>query len=515
MQKNTLLYPMPSTLLVDNDQGGKGYLPNEEQSLAKLICTGFIADKFYTTATEQMDTLEILAKKVSPQFLAACAIYSRHKGFLKDMPVVLMGLLRQRSLPLFKATFPKVVTDGRILRGLVGAIRSGKFGSKNLNHSGRELVKAWFNSRSPMEIWKQSIGNNPDLSSVMAWAHPDPGIDPQRQAVYKLLRKGEKLDSLPQEIKDFYAFVADQDMDMPKVGFDRLKSVSLSPDNWKKLGRDMTWTQLRKNLNTLERHGAWDDKSTDDDNYELKEVLTKKLTDSEEIKRAKVFPYEIYTSYLAVTNNSLKNALQEALDHSVANVPVLPSNTIIAVDVSGSMGAPINSTNRNIGLSCAQVSSLMATSIYKKNRNNVSMYTFDTTAREATNLLNPQDSIATNMGRLRFTGGGTSCEAPLNLVVNQNKPCNLFIMFSDNESWKNYSKYGKDSLSYIAWKLLKTKNPKAKFIMIDLAGSSTTQMPVDKDILHISGFSNNLFEAIGSWIENESLDFVAQIKNYK
>lgn len=497
MQKSSILEKKPENLTT-NKSGATAFKLTAAQSLAQLIAVGFLDNKYYTSAEEQLDMVKKLCSECSPEFVAACAIYSAEQG-MKDMPAVLLATLRQMSLDLYKQTFPHVARDGRMLRGLVAAIRGGKMGSRNLNTSGRRLVQQWFAARTPLQVWRQSVGANPSLSDVMALAHPSPGEDPERQAVYTLLRKNKKTDNLPDEIKKYYDFVRDQvNNEMPRAGFMRLKALPLSKDNWKKLTEQMSWTELRMNLNMLEEKGVFEDK-------EVLQRVANKLMNPEEVKRSRVFPYQIYTSYENAKNTVLRNALQVALDHSLANVPELPGNVILAVDVSQSMNGPVNGNTVRYDakkaagvMTCSKVAAIMAMAFYKKNPT-AKVYTFDTSPVEYTSQLNSQDSLATNVGRLHFRGGGTTVAAPLQAVIGAKQPVDYFLIFSDYENNNQY-RGGTTTESALAWKKIKENNPNAKLIMIDLEGAHTSQVPIEREeVCYISGFNDGLFSAVRNW----------------
>lgn len=495
--------------MVNNSSGGKGFSKEKELQLAQMVVTSFIGDQYYSSAEDNLALVQSLANSVSPEFLAACTVYSREKGSMKSMPVVLLAILRERDSNLYRSVFPRVVNNSRILREFVAIIRSGKLGSKNLNNGTRKLIQKWFDAKHPVSLWNDSIGNNPSLKDVIALAHVTPGSDPERQSVMSLICKGEKSENLPKVIKDYYNWLENQNLPLPKVPFQRLISNTLTSSQWTELVDVLTWNQLRLNLNTLERHGVFNDKN-------MVAKVANLLDNPAAVKSSKVFPYDIYTSIKNVSNNLLKNSLQKCLDYSVDNVPELPYNTFIAVDVSGSMGCAVNSLNVNTGLSCAEVAGLMSLSLFKKNPQ-LAYLTFDTQVKDYTSKLNSMDSLASNMEKVNFNGGGTDCSAPLKVIRESNLPVDLIIMFSDNESWADYQRGSRGSQAI--WSQIKAKNPNAKFVMIDLANRPTSQLKPSPDVLPLAGFSNSLFEVVAEWLSSNSQpdsDFVNQIlKHYK
>lgn len=506
MQKNTLFSNQTVTPMAVNSAGGKAYTNSFETELARVVCTSFFGGTYYTEGADQLTRMVELAGKCSPEFVAACAIYARQVSSMKDTPVALLLCLRTNKKELYKQAFPRVINDPRVLRGLVQMIRSGKFGSRSLGTCTRKLINKWFDKHSPLSVWNMSIGSNPTMRDVMRLSRPSPNGDKEREAVYKLIVRNERTPELPQEIKEFYSFIANQELAMPKVNFQRLTSIDLTPENWSILGQNMTWSQLRQNINTLERHSVFT-------NPVVASKLAAKISDQNEVNRSKVFPYQLYTTLLNITDTRMKNAVQTALDYSVANIPTLPENTVVALDVSGSMSASVNGQNVNGGLSCSQVGALLAAAIYKKNPN-TRVLTFTTTAKDHTGNLNAHDSLMTNIGKISFAVGGTDCSQPMQFVANHKIPCDLFVLISDNESWAGYQPSRGVTATKLAWNKVKQLNPRAKCVCMDLAPRSTSQLPEASDTLFLAGFKDNLFTVMNKWLIDSNQNFVKEIMDY-
>ena len=101
-------------------------------------------------------------------------------------------------------------------------------------------------------------------------------------------------------------------------------------------------------------------------------------------------------------------------------------------------------------------------------------------------------------------GGGTSCSKPLELLVKENAEVDLVIYFSDNESWADQirrSQHQTGMMHY--WNKLKQQNPNAKLVCVDLQPYATAQMPEQKDVMNIGGFSDTVFKLIESFTNNE------------
>lgn len=127
---------------------------------------------------------------------------------------------------------------------------------------------------------------------------------------------------------------------------------------------------------------------------------------------------------------------------------------------------------------------------------------FDTGVHSAT--LNPRDSILTNAQKLaRFCGGGTDVSAPFKQLNRERANVDVVIIVSDNESWFNSQRYGATE-TMKAWMQVKSRNPQAKLICIDIQPYVTSQAKEGDDILNIGGFSDAVFGMMASFVKNGS-----------
>ena len=126
-----------------NKEGAPAYAYGDQHLLAQLAMTGTISDLYYQQANVELEAILDTAKNVSPEFLAKAAIYVREKGHMKDMPALLLAILASRDTELFSNAFPRVVTNGKMLRNFVQIMRSGQTGRKSLGTRPKALVSGW------------------------------------------------------------------------------------------------------------------------------------------------------------------------------------------------------------------------------------------------------------------------------------------------------------------------------------------------------------------------------------
>lgn len=493
--KKTAAYVMTT-----NQAGGVAFDTGSEHSLAQYACTGTFNGTYYSSAKQEMKTVIELANKVSPLFLAKCAVYSRKYGHMKDMPAVLLAVLSSRDTELFKKTFPLVCDNGKMVKNFVQVMRSGVTGRKSLGTAPKKAIKAWLANSTNDYLLKQSVGNNPSLGDIIKMVHPSPKDKETENFYAYLIGKGfdgrKKYPSLVVEFEKFKASKPDQ-REVPNLPFQMLSSQNLSDREWVEIAKNGAWQFTRMNLNNFAKHGIFKDAS-------LRKLIVSRLTDEENIKRAKAFPYQLFQAFRNTMDlpRDVTNALQDAMDTSVSNIPSVDTTVHIGVDCSGSMGQAIVDSFSYSGnrVSCNDVASLFASAMYRVNSDS-HVYSFDTKCIEVTPKLNARDSVISNGTKIGTRGGGTDCSCFIKKLNSTKATGDLVVMVSDNESWAglNSSYYGTGYQE--DWDRYKKRNPNAVLVCIDLTPGRTAQA-VGKDILLVGGFSDNVFSVISKFYES-------------
>lgn len=109
---------------------------------------------------------------------------------------------------------------------------------------------------------------------------------------------------------------------------------------WEAMIPSMGYMALLRNLRNFDQAGVSD--------FVAQTVATK-LANADEVARSKQFPYRFLSAYEAAESSLRWNvALSNALDLSLANLPVLPGRTLVLVDTSGSMSQGGFSAKSNV-----------------------------------------------------------------------------------------------------------------------------------------------------------------------
>jgi len=522
---------------VRNEAGGPAYALLPKQALAQLAATGCFNGTFYADAQTQLDSLKALIDQVDDNtFVAKLAVYSRKRAYMKDMPAALTASLAARDTALFQQIFDRVIDNGRVLRTLFQMIRSGQFGKKSLASSPRRAFRRWLNGASTETLLSASIGHDPSLRDVLRLARPTPP-DNSRRALFGWLTgkeaakwaPAEEVD-LPEQVRLLIAFRTAQTaavqiglLDRLHARWDLLADTAQGPVVWAAIARTMGPQALRMNLNTLERHGVFED-------AEMVRFVAERLADEKDIRRSRQFPYQFLAAYLNASDGvpqAIKTALHTAAEVACGNVPELPGPVVIGLDVSGSMRSAVTG-GRGGGTSkmrCVDVAALFAAAILRRNPESV-VVPFDTQAFDA--KVDPSDSILSLAERLaQFGGGGTDCSLPIrkaNASYAKRKFAGV-VLVSDNESWVYQGRpyfYGVNGSSGVVteWqrfvqnqiRLQGRRFAGPKLICIDLQPSATTQAPDRGDILNVGGFSDAVFDVIAAFLNGDAGRFVTEVE---
>jgi 60 kDa SS-A/Ro ribonucleoprotein len=483
-----------------NRAGGRAYALAPKAALAQMAVTGVFNDTFYTDASTQLTKAKALVEQVDANFLAKLAVYSREQAFMKDMPAYLAATLASKDVALLTRIFDRVVDNGKMLRNFVQMIRSGETGRRSLGTRPKKLVGNWLKAANDAQLLAASVGNSPSLGEVIRLAHPAAG-DAQRDAFFKyVLGRDHDKEALPAVVQALEAFRRGESKELPKVPFELLTSLELTDADWKGIARNASWPQTRMNLNTFLRHNVFN-------SAELVDLIAARLRNAELIAKANVFPYQLLSAYLNVDSampRKIVNALQDAMELAVVNVPALDVDVAVCVDTSGSMKNSVTGDRKGSTskVRCVDVAALIASAILRKNPD-AEILPFDTQVRNVE--LNGRDAIMTNAQKLALNGGGTNCSCALGELNRRGSRAQLVVFASDNESWMdlNGKRASKATALMEEWKLYKRRNPRAKLVCIDVTPDTTSQAKDQKDVLNIGGFSDAVFNTIALFAANK------------
>jgi 60 kDa SS-A/Ro ribonucleoprotein len=486
-----------------NASQAPAYAYTPRHQLAQLAATGCLGRTFHADAEAQLDAVLALAAQVEPAFVAKTAVHARQAGHMKDMPALLVATLAVRDVALLSQVFGRVIDNGKMLRAFVQIVRSGATGRKSLGSRPKKLVQQWLLSASEQQLLNASVGNAPSLADVVKMVHPKP--DEAWRAAWFAWLIGKPVDdaALPPLTQAFERFkralARGEAAEMPDVPFQMLTALELSTAQWAQIARAGSWQMVRQNLNTFARHGVFEQPG-------MVEAVAAKLRNAQAVARARVMPYQLLAAFKAAGEDvpaEVREALQEAMELALANVPSFDGRVVVCPDVSGSMSQAVtghrgSATTR---VRCIDVAALVSAAVLRKNPS-ARVLPFE---QDVVRLsLNGRDSVMTNAQALAaIGGGGTNCSAPLALLNRERAAVDVVILVSDNESWVDANRRGATQ-TLREWELLKKHNPDARLVCIDLQPGATTQAAERHDILNVGGFSDAVFDLVASFARGQA-----------
>lgn len=180
------------------------------------------------------------------------------------------------------------------------------------------------------------------------------------------------------------------------------------------------------------------------------------LTDEEMIRRTRLHPINFLNASVVyhsgqvnrngwgrnkdwVESSRIKDALDEGFHTAFKTVEPANKRTLLAVDVSGSMGSPA----LGLDLSCAQVSGAMAMTIartepaYEIRGFTSASRSYWSEDSQLTDLgITAKTSLSQAMKNVRKSNfGGTDCALPMVWALENKVEIDTFVIITDNETW--------------------------------------------------------------------------------
>lgn len=499
MANKTLFQSLVGALLPKSDAvnaaGGKAYALMPKQALAQYAATGCLNGTYYAGADEQLETVLALAQAVEPEFLAKLAIHARESGHMKDMPALLLAVLAVRDVQLLKRVFARVCDNGKMVRTFVQILRSGVAGRKSLGTAPKKLVQRWMEQLPDARLLAATVGNDPSFADLVKMVHPKPQ-DAARRAFYAwLIGRQHDASALPAQVQAFEAWKRDRSLPVPDVPFQLLTSAPLDRAAWCAIARQSSWQATRMNLATFVRHGVFEVEG-------MADLVAARLRDEVAVRTARVFPYQLLVAYQQAGKDvpaQVREALQDAMEIAIANVPAFPVRVAVCPDVSGSMDAPVtgNRGSATTAVRCRDAAALVAATVLRCNPQ-AEVLPFSDRVNEV--RLNPRDSVMTNAKLLAaLPSGGTDCSLPVAALNRRKATAGLVILVSDNESWIDADPHARGTALLREWQIFRSRNPGAKLVCLDLQPNRSVQAPDREDILNIGGFADEVFSTIAAF----------------
>lgn len=387
----------------------------------------------------------------------------------------------------------------------------------------RKAIARWFEGRDADSLAYQMVKyrqrNGWTHMDALRQSHPDATNKLQRITFDFACGRQHKDEAKLKMLAGFRAAQApDADQaavirEFPGLPWEALQTP-ISAEAWQALIEtgSLPMGALVRQLPTLTRADVLKDKDI------LSKVLDN-LTDQGQITKARIHPYAVLfalTTYASGRSfrgdntwkpvTAIVDALDEAFYLAFGNVVPMGGNTLIALDVSGSMGNALADSN----ISARAASGAMALVTYAtESKGSVETigFTDGTKGRgmlhgspvHELNLSNRQrlDDVLNTINGLCF--GRTDCAQPMLWARREQKSFDQFVIYTDNETW-----HGNVHPHQALRDYRKAVNPNARLVVVGMTATGfTIADPSDAGMLDVVGFDTAAPNLIADFCRGE------------
>jgi len=421
-------------------EGGAGWTRDAKSELFLLGVTNLVSeDTFYEKAGDRDTRFRELVRKVTLEdasWIARFIPFLRNTMNLRSASVV-MAAEAVKVLNESGAKVPEVTVRSMVDSALVRPDEPGEFVAYWLGHYGRKLpagvkrgladaVKRLYSERSALKY--DSDASPVRFGDVIELVHPASRDDKQGHLYEVLINRRHKradtdlgpltmfrarqiLEGLPSET--VRAILVDRHRTV--AGFDPYTSGAelltaagatweylsskygkLDAAFWEAMIPEMGYMALLRNLRNFDEAGI---------EQVARDYVVAKLRDPQEVAQSRQLPLRFYSAWSFAKGMAWGPALEEALNLSLANVPSLPGKTLVLVDMSGSMEAPLSGRSKlNRDKAAAVFGTALALRAERAN-----LVAFGTSAEEI--HTHAGDSVLRTVDRFRPMGGTNTFQA--------------------------------------------------------------------------------------------------------
>lgn len=498
---------------VENSAGGFVFGVSQETRIHRFLTLGVEGGTYYTTEAE------LTRQNAEAVFFAA-----EHNGewlVNKVVEISEAGRAPKQNPTIFALAVAAAVGDDATRRLACGALpRVCRTGSQLLRFTqycdqlrgwGRGLRTAvgdWFLGdveKVAYQLAKYRQREGWSMRDVLRLAHPYP-ITPAHDALFRWVTQGRPDgDALPTFVR---AFVKAQDPELDtgdlvdlirehRLSWEMLPDVALSkPAVWYTLiNNGMPLTALMRQLPRLTRLGVLDSAA-------VRHQVCVQLQNGEKLLKARVHPVNLliaqrtYASGRSERGSStwtpqpdVVDALESAFYAAFGSVRSAGKRTLVALDVSGSMGSPIS----GLPISCREASAALAlvtvatepgTDVIGFTGGGRGLWGSGVSSLAITADQRLGDVVRT-VDRLPF--GTTDCSLPMLWAMERGrKAYDTFLIYTDNETWAG------NVHPHVALRQYREKTGiPARLVVVGMTSTGfSIADPADPGMLDVAGFDS-------------------------
>jgi len=459
-----------------NAEGSSAWTPSDTTLLEQLAMTGTLGNSFYANAKEAAADAVKLLERADAADLASAIVRGRNDGFIRAFPILGLVYLSKKDAALFRDTFNKVILTGNDLVDFIEVAKT----IRGLGRSIKTAISGWIKKNTTTyyaQKYRKQIADAIRLSrfkgedSIYAYIL-DAYSDVKGNSAEKLARAYVEYPDLAAH-RDFVSAIEAGELRKAEAIL-REKNVDVNSltSCYGKFDKGL-WSAVA-NRSPVMRFVKYLAKFIRED--VLTEEILKAKVNMETLKKAKVFPFRLYTAYRAVSRELERKDrwvlayLADVIDEYAKTYDWSAfgeKKWVIAPDVSGSMTSSIGDSSV---LTYASVSAMFA-GFFMKGLKDVTVLPWDTQVEPYE--LAASEPVMKHIDAITgMVGGGTYMETGVKYMLENGMETDYAVFLTDTEE------YGSGWLS--AWKQYHKRYPKA--VAFVLRGDGYMTSPIDEKL---------------------------------
>ena len=448
-----------ATIKTTNREGHAAYGMTDKARLVTQVLTSFFNEKkFYGDNTPEMVENIQRVIKADPDFVSRLAVFARREFNMRTVAHVLTAYLAHEPAgkPYVRNTIKGICLRGDDATELM-AFYLSTFG-KPIPNSLRKGIEDVFSTFDEYTLAKyKGEGKSVKMRDLLCLCRPAPKDEAQSD-MWKRLLEGK--------------------LETPVTWETQLSANGNNKQTWEsligsgKVGYMALLRNLRNIINAKPRNI---------------EKVWKTIENPVAVRKSKQLPFRFLSAYREIGNAGSRalDALENAVDASVENMPHLPGTTVIAVDVSGSMSSTVSAKST---VRCCEIGMMLGLLANRICDNSI-FYEFDNSIEQRPiSRRNGILYMATHEAKAR---GGTNMFLPFKKMLDDRVKADRVIIISDNECNDGWS----TPVQTLADNYRRNTGNNIWVHAIDLQGYGTQQFHGAKTNI-IAGWSEKVFNFI-------------------
>ncbi|CAM5557307.1 TROVE domain-containing protein [Streptomyces sp. ID03-2B] len=359
--------------LAPNHRGGVGQVRDARSELFLLAVANFVAqDTAYEGGDRRDDRFAALVRRLAvedPAWTAGLLHWLRRDGQMRTASLVggAEYVAARLAAGCTEGPTNRQVIDSVLLRAdepgeLLGywTSRYGRALPKPVKRGVADAVRRLYTGRALLKYDTASKGFRFGDVLNLVHAAPDPAKPWQGELFRYALDRRHRPESAEPPAADRTLSAHRELMELPVAerrpvvtgpgGAERLAEAGMTWEAlagwlqgpmdaavWEAVIPSMGTMALVRNLRNFDEAGVRD---------EVAALAAARISDPEAVAASRQFPFRYLAAYRHAPSLRWAHPLERALGHSLGQVPALPGRTLVLVDRSGSMGAPLSERSR-------------------------------------------------------------------------------------------------------------------------------------------------------------------------